>query len=1009
MDVKGKTVVLTGEFSKFKRSEAEKKLAELGAKVTGSVSSKTQVVFAGKAAGSKLDKALALGLTVLDEAALIAVLEGKPVPAKDAKKSKPTDSSDAGDSKTESLPSNAEIDAVLACSDAASARAALGKVAWKSVTVDDVVRLRGKLSAIEAKEGVTDAHRYFVERLVERGAKMLNPFAHESQIVAWGRSPNGRYLAVGSWVGDNYDRGGTLVVWDITAARVVQIIDPVSGGVGWPDYPKQLQWSSDSERLGVGINTNGVAMFDLFAEKPTILDEAYVTDGWSRPPAWALSPDGTRAFISCWRGHEVPGAIASFASDPRRRRNMYGYRPTAETFMAKTLAASIKKKLDGRELNAPGDVFWGGDGAHVFVRCGSDIGAIDSKKGQFLWLELIGGVSSFSPDGRFVAWSEDGLTFGDALTGKASPIEGWPHGDASLHHWVMRGSTARLAVVSVGNKAGVAIVDDGKLYGAIDSKPLGGRWEGALRETDLSPFSWSPDGTMAAVLTTQSKVEVWSLADAKPSKIATLAAPDGVTGVFFGADGVIVLAGPQRAHFVRHTDEQALGTFTFGVEPPTAQRPLELDGEDLANELKPTPMFALDDRAWLCAFDCGVIVAPPEYTERALRSMAWSFERRAAVPAHWGSVEVFSEPSAVGRSAKAPKGVPWRKFKAGSVSTEAKEWPPERAVSLDELVSFAVDSLAGLNRGWSSFSSESLHSAATMLAYRSEWTRIPRLLDAITDGYTRVSAFGHVATIAARAGNMVLANQLLDRALADEGGVRSEWTESFTAPAIASAIVACGRSKADSSARFNRAIELLAKESNPGQNRAMLARGYAGCGMIDELSALLLAKDAPTISSFYSQPLVRQLLRLRVDDVLVPWIAKIAPTDWSIGSSCANAIAAAGRTDLLDRVASALGNNLTAELRAQCEANVNLARPLTTITAEARAELMRQHNEWLALPRARRMYNARTLAEWAARNGHLAAAIDLLAPMANNDANMRPSAAFNVLFIAATGETEKVW
>ncbi|WP_226565390.1 NAD-dependent DNA ligase LigA [Shewanella chilikensis] len=73
--LKGQTWVLTGTLSQMSRTDAKAQLEALGAKVSGSVSKKTDCVVAGEAAGSKLTKANELGVKVLDEAGLLALLQ----------------------------------------------------------------------------------------------------------------------------------------------------------------------------------------------------------------------------------------------------------------------------------------------------------------------------------------------------------------------------------------------------------------------------------------------------------------------------------------------------------------------------------------------------------------------------------------------------------------------------------------------------------------------------------------------------------------------------------------------------------------------------------------------------------------------------------------------------------------------------------------------------------------------------------------------------------------------
>ena len=103
----GVTVVLTGTLPTMTRPQAKALIEEAGGKVSGSVSKKTGLVVAGESAGSKLAKAVELGVPSVDEARLLAILDGAPLPGADDSEEDPSEATpdDAPSDSADAAPS----------------------------------------------------------------------------------------------------------------------------------------------------------------------------------------------------------------------------------------------------------------------------------------------------------------------------------------------------------------------------------------------------------------------------------------------------------------------------------------------------------------------------------------------------------------------------------------------------------------------------------------------------------------------------------------------------------------------------------------------------------------------------------------------------------------------------------------------------------------------------------------------------------------------------------------
>ncbi|WP_345676128.1 hypothetical protein [Yinghuangia aomiensis] len=173
---------------------------------------------------------------------------------------------------------------------------------WTAFTPDrDLPPLRARLACLERRLGVTDTHRLATRRLCGTGKALLrHSYGHDAEVVGHSMSPDGRYLATGSWYPEaDYDQGGVLQIWEVTSGRCVNTISGIEGGVGWPDYERTIQWSSDSSRLAVIHAMSVLGLWSASGEDATPLATISAADGNPRPSPFAFAPDGRSVYYHC--------------------------------------------------------------------------------------------------------------------------------------------------------------------------------------------------------------------------------------------------------------------------------------------------------------------------------------------------------------------------------------------------------------------------------------------------------------------------------------------------------------------------------------------------------------------------------------------------------------------------------------------------------------------------------------------------------------------------------------
>ncbi|MEU8117865.1 BRCT domain-containing protein [Spirillospora sp. NPDC049024] len=988
MKLRGRTVVLYGEFWEIEREAAIRRLRALGARVAQDASEETDLIFLGPGESGPIPRTDAMLRTpYFDEDALIGMLERE----------------EGGAAPVEAPPrpfvSAAELAEAQGSNDL---YALLDGADWSAFApARDVPPLRARLAELERAEGVTDAHRLATRRLIDAGAARLrHPYGHDTEIVAHAMSPDGRYLATGSWVGDDYDAGGVLQIWEVAAGRCVNTVRRIDGGIGWPGYARTIQWSADSSRVALAHSTNMVGVWSFDGERLATIS---VSDGNSRPSQFALSPDGRSVYYHCGtngdgglQGCVVPLEHGHLSWLPNHVETDHPY------LMARRLPESVRARFAELERYEDDwkvgqwieDPEWSPDGTRLFG--GNAIG-VDAATREVVWYAH-GKFARLSPDGRTVAAvTRRGLFLRDAATGRIRCGPFALGGPVSLH-WAPGRAADRLAVLTpptgTAETGGVHILDGERLVFSARVPHAG--W--GDREGDRNAWAWAPGGERAAFLTIEGTAEVWSFADpADPRPIRSVPA-GGADAVYWGADDTLVLIDDVVMQFVKVETGEVVGDF-YSLYVPPGPRPVE---DDLAEEFEGR-IFALGEDDWAMTLQPDAVIAPEGREEELDALLAWGIGRRHAWPVRWGELRVLPDALAAADVLDSEDGEILREYREELEEADGgapAEWPPPNTATVDDLFEAARDSLAGLDRySWGSHIADHLRAAARLRARHGEPDAAMALVGDIPEPADRLAAASDVAVVLARAGDVPSARNAFSLARSLMPSVDQKMFDADRSASFGAACQAMGDTGA-AEQWFRHARAAITIEPNPWQDHIAVMHSMLECGRDDLVRALLDDLSGhPHGSFFWDAEWLVHLLRAGRFDLAREFQGL---PGWDVPYEVLTVLAELGFADLLETWGDhnwAVGDELI-ELARRGTPPV---RPPAPTDRDVR-ELAERYARIQGVPHSQRRRPIEELIKAAAERGHISAVLDLLERLPERgDFNDRPSAAFGAIWLLFTG------
>ncbi|NTX50748.1 WD40 repeat domain-containing protein [Myxococcus sp. CA039A] len=519
----------------------------------------------------------------------------------------------------------------------------------------DLPSLRARLRRLQGRRGVTDLHRWVSERVLDMGARLVETPHSSGAQSSFALSPSGRHLAVASlrvdaWFGFF---GGDVRIWELATGRVVAS-HGFDKGVASRRVSSCIQWSPSGQWLGVVFNDVVIGALRPFSEGPPSF-KVDVTRRWGSPdpryvkrpedvknlghlPAWCWSPDETRLFISTPGPENGLGCIVPFREGASLNDDCADVRwcppppvpprdrPNPDTWVRWSRDGS---RVHGYRFTPGGD--WDEEAFDYVGTGGASSTDVASGTSQF----QLGGVKppiAFSPDGARLVHDDQRLELIDGHTGEhlATLVERipgkQPHVGISEVVWSSDGR--RLAVLMDDYvHPTVCIFEDEAFLCRLKLSALAHPSD----QTDTHRWAWSPDGTVAACLTTDGGVELWAIGR-KPRRLRRLTAVKGLQGLLWGGDDTLVGIGPSALAFWSASNGELRTQASFDLEagrlpPPASWCPWpEKPGQFLPTE-----------RGWAFTHvrSDGTVSCPPGLLEKLERRLMFAVAGQYAWPWSW--------------------------------------------------------------------------------------------------------------------------------------------------------------------------------------------------------------------------------------------------------------------------------------------------------------------------------------------------------------------------------------